>query len=173
MNTEKRLQIIHGDCREILSTLEENSVSCVITDPPYNYEFIGRKWDHDEIKRRMERIQDSYIETIQETGLGPFKAILSDGSFQSNILEGFSKGHDEKFDEHCTIKPISLIRYLIELFLPKDSNHVVLDPFAGTGTILMAALELGYQAIGIEIEERYINLMKQRLNQSLFTLGQD
>ncbi len=301
MNTKKRLQLLQGDCRDILDLLENNSVSCVITDPPYNYEFIGRNWDHDEIKRRMERIQDSstlvknipygsglaggvrnerwyqrnrenvvqyiewakdwskglmrvckngaivavfsstrtlahvqialedagfyardvivyrrhsgipkglniekkldklgdsnahnwkgwhtclrneweaivivqkplinnYIQTIQETGLGPFNAILSDGSFQSNILEGFSKGSDEKFDEHCTIKPISLIRRLLELFLPKGKDHVVLDPFAGTGTTLVAAIELGYIAIGIEIEEIYIDIIKKRLEQSL------
>jgi site-specific DNA-methyltransferase (adenine-specific) len=290
--------IINGDCREALKRLSSESISCVITDPPYNYEFIGRNWNHDEIQRRMNRIQDSstlvknipygsglaggvrnprwyernrenviqyidwckewstelmrvckpgavvaifsstrtlahvqvaledagfyardvlvyrrhagipkglnvqrklekqgdanadnwtgwhtclrneweaivvvqkpllnnYIETIEAVGLGPFKAILPDGSFQSNILEGFSKGQAEKFDEHCTIKPVSLIRHLIEMFLPKSGSHLVLDPFAGTGTTLVAALELGYGAVGIEIEKRYCSIIKERLN---------
>ena len=52
-------KIIKGDCREVLKELASESISCVVTDPPYNYEFIGRNWDHDEIQRRMSRIQDS------------------------------------------------------------------------------------------------------------------
>jgi DNA modification methylase len=44
MNISKRWQLLHGDCRELLTLLEESSISCVITDPPYNYEFIGRNW---------------------------------------------------------------------------------------------------------------------------------
>jgi site-specific DNA-methyltransferase (adenine-specific) len=51
--------IIHGDCRHELKRFPADFISCVVTDPPYNYEFIGRKWDHDEIKRRVDRIQDS------------------------------------------------------------------------------------------------------------------
>jgi site-specific DNA-methyltransferase (adenine-specific) len=109
------------------------------------------------------------METIETVGLGPFKAILPDGSFQSNILEGFSKAGDEQIDEHCTIKPVALIRRLIEMFLPRTRNHVVLDPFAGTGTTLLAALELGHGAIGIEIEDRYCTLIEKRLSGSPFT----
>jgi site-specific DNA-methyltransferase (adenine-specific) len=94
---------------------------------------------------------------------------MPDGSFHSNILEGFSKGKDEKIDDHCTIKPLSLIRHLIELFLPESGDHIVLDPFAGTGTTLFAALELGHKAYGIEIEERYCSIIRERLSGSLFT----
>jgi site-specific DNA-methyltransferase (adenine-specific) len=290
-------QILMGDCRSILPSIPEESVACCITDPPYNYEFIGRDWDHAEITRRIGRIQDSstlvknipygsglaggvrnrrwyernrqnildyqnwcvewgrevfrvcrpgaiiavfsstrtfahvqvaleeagfyardclvyrrhsgipkglnlrkkleklgradaeqwdgwhtcfrseweaiavlqkplinnYIETTAKTGLGPFKTINRDGSFQSNILEGFSKGDQESFETHCTIKPIVLIRRLIELFVPKNPGNLVLDPFAGSGTTLVAARELGYHYLGIEIEESYIRLIKQRL----------
>jgi DNA modification methylase len=52
-------QVVLGDCSSILQTFPEESISCCITDPPYNYEFIGRKWDHTEITRRINRIQDS------------------------------------------------------------------------------------------------------------------
>ena len=52
-------EIISGDCREILSGLPENIISACITDPPYNYEFIGHKWDNDEITRRLDRIKNS------------------------------------------------------------------------------------------------------------------
>src|SRR6185437_13779004 len=290
-------QVLLGDCRSVLHTLPEESIACCITDPPYNYEFIGRKWNHNEITRRIDRIQDSstlvknipygsglaggvrnkrwyernrenivdyqkwcvewgrsvfrvcrpgaivavfsstrtfahvqvaleeagfyardclvyrrhsgipkglnlkkkleklgradaeqwdgwhtcfrseweaiavlqkplvnnYIETTEKTGLGPFKTINKDGSFQSNILEGFSKGAEESFNTHCTIKPLGLIRRLIEFFVPKNPHNIILDPFAGSGTTLVAARELGYSYIGIEIENVYIRLINKRL----------
>jgi len=37
--------IMHGDCIEVLSTLEENSIDTCITDPPYELGFMGKKWD--------------------------------------------------------------------------------------------------------------------------------
>lgn len=290
-------QVILGDCGDVLGTFPENSIACCITDPPYNYEFIGRQWDHAEITRRLHRIQDSstlvknipygsglaggvrnkrwyqrnrenivdyqkwcvhwgqavfrvckpgaivavfsstrtfahiqvaleeagfyardclvyrrhsgipkglnlkkkleklgrrdaekwdgwhtcfrseweavgvlqkplinnYIETIHKSGLGPFKTINKDGTFQSNILEGFSKSGDESFDVHCTIKPLALIRKLIDLFVPNCSHNIILDPFAGSGTTLVAAKQLGYPYIGIEIEKAYIPLIMKRL----------
>lgn len=290
-------RILLGDCRSVLQTFPEGSIACCITDPPYNYEFIGRKWDHAEITRRINRIQDSstlvknipygsglaggvrntrwyernrenivayqkwcvewgravfrvckpgavvavfssartfahvqvaleeagfyardclvyrrhsgipkglnlrkkleklgranaeqwhgwhtcfrseweaiavlqkplinnYIETTEKTGLGPFKTINRDGSFQSNILEGFSKGEEELLDAHCTIKPLGLIRKLIEFFVPKSAQNIVLDPFAGSGTTLVAAKQLGYPYVGIEIEKSYIRLITKRL----------
>jgi site-specific DNA-methyltransferase (adenine-specific) len=58
-NTLSLDTIKKGDCVELLKTLPENSIDCCITDPPYNYEFIGQKWDNEEIKRRVERVQQS------------------------------------------------------------------------------------------------------------------
>jgi len=52
-------KIFSGDCREVLKKLPENYVSACITDPPYNYEFIGHKWDEAEIQRRKNRVKDS------------------------------------------------------------------------------------------------------------------
>jgi site-specific DNA-methyltransferase (adenine-specific) len=95
--------------------------------------------------------------------LGPFRAIKSDGSFQSNILEGFARGADESFDAHCTIKPLALICKLVHLFVPNSDSNVIVDPFAGSGTTLVAAKRLGYPFVGIEIERKYVDLIKKRL----------
>lgn len=37
---------IHGDCRDIMATLPENSVSAIVSDPPYGLSFMGKGWDH-------------------------------------------------------------------------------------------------------------------------------
>jgi site-specific DNA-methyltransferase (adenine-specific) len=37
--------VLAGDCREVLATLPADSVDAVVTDPPYELEFMGRAWD--------------------------------------------------------------------------------------------------------------------------------
>ena len=41
----KNTKIINGNCLEELDKLEENSIDCIITDPPYELGFMGKKWD--------------------------------------------------------------------------------------------------------------------------------
>lgn len=65
----------------------------------------------------------------------------------------------EKF--HLTGKPIELMRELVSV-IPKGST--ILDPFAGSGTTLVAAKELGYNFIGIEQEQVYVDIAKNRLD---------
>ncbi len=286
-----------GDCREVLKGFPDESIAGCITDPPYNYEFIGRDWDLAEVNRRVQRVQESstlvknipygsglaggvrnkrwyernrqnvldyqgwclewgtelyrvcksgapvavfsstrtlahvqvaleeagfyardcivyrrhsgipkglnvekklqklgdttsenwagwhscfrgeweavvllqkplinnYIETLKKTGVGLFKTINSDGSFQSNILEGFGREANEETFEHCTVKPLSLIQKLIEMLIPPCFDNIVLDPFAGTGTTLVAAATLGLPYIGIEMQEEYVQICRRRL----------
>jgi len=298
--TLKRNKIYTGDCMEIMQTFPENSIACCITDPPYNYEFIGHKWNDAEVKRRTERIKDSktmvknipygsglsggvrnkrwyeknrnndlqymewsekwtselfrickagatvavfnsarsiahvqialensgfytrdvlvyrrnsgiprglnlekklekmgvadsekwhgwhsafrneweaivlvqkplinnYWQTLQTTNVGVFKTINIDGSFQSNILENLSKkGKSEKY-KHCTVKPLGLIKKLVDTLVPLHKDNIILDPFAGSGTTLVAAQELGFDFVGIEIEENYIPIIEERLKKS-------
>ena len=48
-------EVFLGDCRKVLGRIPAESVSACITDPPYNYEFVGHKWNHEEIQRRISR----------------------------------------------------------------------------------------------------------------------
>jgi site-specific DNA-methyltransferase (adenine-specific) len=56
--------IANADCRDAMKTLEADSVDLVIADPPYNYEFVGREWDHEEIQRRLTRVKEKSNSTI-------------------------------------------------------------------------------------------------------------
>ena len=72
--------------------------------------------------------------------------------------------------QHPTAKPERLVGQLVEQFT--EPGEMVLDPFMGSGTTLVAAKMLGRRAIGIEREERYCAVAKARLAQgSLFTAG--
>ena len=39
------IRILHGDCLEVLRTLEAESVDALVSDPPYGIGFMGREWD--------------------------------------------------------------------------------------------------------------------------------
>ena len=67
---------------------------------------------------------------------------------------------------HPTQKPVRLMRELVGLF--SSPGQVVLDPFMGSGTTLVAAKKLGRKAIGIEIEEKYCEIAAKRLSQEVF-----
>lgn len=41
------VQLIHGDCLEVLKGMPDNSVDSIVTDPPYGLSFMGKKWDYD------------------------------------------------------------------------------------------------------------------------------
>lgn len=62
---------------------------------------------------------------------------------------------------HPTVKPIALMKYLITLLAP-PGNPTLLDPFAGSGTTLLAAKQLGIDAIGIEIDPEYCEIARKR-----------
>ena len=63
---------------------------------------------------------------------------------------------------HPTVKPIALMEYLIKMVTPKGG--IVLDPFAGSGSTLVAAKQNGFQYIGIELTPEYIPIIEARLN---------
>jgi site-specific DNA-methyltransferase (adenine-specific) len=64
---------------------------------------------------------------------------------------------------HPTQKPLGILRPLIQFSVP--AGGVVLDPFAGSGSTLVAARDMGRRAIGIEVREEYIEAAIQRLAQ--------
>ena len=65
---------------------------------------------------------------------------------------------------HPTIKPISVVEWLVRLTAPPAStNPMVLDPFVGSGTTLIAAKRLGIEAVGIEKEAEYVEQAYRRI----------
>lgn len=69
---------------------------------------------------------------------------------------------------HPATFPISLAKKVIELFTHK--GELVLDPFVGSGTTLVAARDINRNAVGFDLQQKYIDLCEQRLAQtSLFS----
>lgn len=66
-------------------------------------------------------------------------------------------------DLHPAVFPVNLARHVIELFTHR--GELVLDPFAGSGTTLVAARECERNAIGFDLQEKYVRLAEDRLKQ--------
>lgn len=70
-----------GNCIDIMKKIPPNSVAGCITDPPYNYEFIGHKWNNIEIQRRCEKAKNNPNILIKHI---PYGSGLSGGKRNEN-----------------------------------------------------------------------------------------
>lgn len=84
---------------------------------------------------------------------------LLSGGRDTNVLN-YSRTNT---DNHPTEKPIDLCAYLIGKSAPQGG--IVFDPFAGSGTTLVASKLYGREAVGIELSEKYCEIARQRLAQ--------
>jgi site-specific DNA-methyltransferase (adenine-specific) len=216
---ESGIVIYHGDCREILPSLDVK-VDLVLTDPPYNMKHLNgggfasaREFYYGGALDGLcdFRLQD-YTDIIsgitdQVVAFHSRDQILEWGNFFSSafghydlhvwhktnaipfthntwksdieyIALGWREKHHAPISQemkskvyisgletgglHPTQKPLALMMKYIQVL----ATGLILDPFLGSGTTLVAAKILGRKAIGIEIEEKYCEIAAKRLMQS-------
>lgn len=88
--------------------------------------------------------------------LHPFGPLVSDVWSDLHRIR-----HNKRRDEHPCQLPIPLLERLI--LIATDEGDIVLDPFAGTGTSLIAAKKLGRRYIGIELDPQYVQITTSHL----------
>jgi len=71
---------------------------------------------------------------------------------------------------HPTQKPVKLMEWCIDVSNQAMIHNTILDPFMGSGTVMLAAKHLNRHCIGIEIEEKYCEIAAKRLSQSVMRL---
>lgn len=82
----------------------------------------------------------------------------NNGESQIGIVE---KNANNGSNNHPTVKPIELMKYLIKLVTPP--RGLVLDPFNGSGSTGCAAVELGCEYVGIELDAKYVEIATKRI----------
>ena len=96
-----------------------------------------------------------------------------DGRYPSNIIGEVLPEHQKYFyapratrkekgldNDHPTVKPIDLMAYLIKVYSPKETT--VLDPFCGSGSTGVAALQENRKFVGIDLSSHYVDISTKR-----------
>ena len=88
--------------------------------------------------------------------LHPFGPLISDVWTDIHRIK-----HNTKRDLHPCQLPVHLLDRLI--LMTTDENEIILDPFLGTGTTAISAKRLGRRYIGFELEKKYVEIAKEKL----------
>ncbi|MDR1471867.1 MAG: site-specific DNA-methyltransferase [Synergistaceae bacterium] len=237
---DKRIEIILGDCLDVLGNMKSETVDLIATDPPYNlskdygnnndnlkhdeYLSFSRKWLNEAkrvlkptgtiylfmgvryisyiyaiLEKDLEFIFNSWITWNYTQGIGKKKGFsprhddilmfVKNNKFKFNLdairipqkyyrsinnMRGANPGNVWEFSHvhycqtnrqnHPTQKPEALFERMI--LASSDENDLVLDPFCGSGTSLRVCQQTNRRGVGIEINEQYISLIKERLERS-------
>lgn len=189
--------LYHGDCRDVLPGLGVQDA--IVTDPPYGlgkrwtggtwftrgaYEKENMEWDGKADNTLLKVVLPYGRQAVVWGGnyfmLPPARCWLlwtkpnavptmADFEMAWTTLDRPSKAFSHNCNGwarvHPTEKPLALLTWCLSLIAGG-----VLDPFAGSGTTLVAAKALGRKAIGIEIEERYCEMAAKRMSQEVLAL---
>jgi len=85
--------------------------------------------------------------------------------YSISVWNDIKKSKEERELRHPAIYPKALVKRLIECFM-KKSDKVLLDPFVGVGSSVLAGVEEGKFSIGIDIVPEYIKIAENRLKQN-------
>lgn len=223
-----------GDCLEVMATMEAESITTVLTDPPYSSG--GRRENARSLRKSMLRASDDddwihgdamstqgFIWLMRQCGL-QWRRVLTSGGHalafidwrmapnlaaalesadlrqhpmlvwdkatigmgaifrnQHEFIVHMSAGNPSdpqrrdvgnvlrfpavRGGVHPTEKPVTLLHTLLSVVNPPGG--LVLDPFAGAGSTLVAARDLGMRAIGIDSDERWCEQAARRLSQTV------
>lgn len=194
-------ELILGNCIDVLRSMPDKSVDCIVTDPPYGVAFEYAGYDDtpenlqfliDHALPEMRRVAHRVVFTCGITNLFHYPrptwllAWTFNGSgytpwgwnsWQPILVYGTDPHHKlrmrkpdsirfqayepNSFGHPCS-KPLGFMRKLVNRVAPSPAD-VILDPFMGSGTTGVAAIQLGHRFIGIEQSGDYLAIAKRRI----------
>lgn len=116
--------------------------------------------------------EGTFIENwlAHETGLIDTTSTL-DSKFPANLMPVPKPSQAERGEDndHITVKPVKLMRHLVELF--SIPGQIVLDPFLGSGSTGVAAVAAGRRFLGFELEAKFARLSRLRIEKASHELN--
>lgn len=101
------------------------------------------------------RVQDC----LRQWGTGGLRRISGELPFKDVIESHPTRRAERQLAPHPSLKPQSFLRQVVRAMLPLGQG-VLLDPFAGSGSTLAAAEAVGYDSVGLELDEQYVTLAR-------------
>jgi len=184
-------ELWHGDCMDVLPTLPK--VDAVITDPPYGIGIAANpvRQAHEKLDWDSSVPDSCVLNAVVSAG---DLAVVWGGNYfalpPSQCFYVWDKVQPQDFSlamceqawtnkkgpaklyrqsvlsyrkEHPTQKPIELMKWCIE---QAGNPQTILDPFMGSGTTGVAAVQMGRQFIGIERERKYFDIACERISRA-------
>jgi len=175
--TQHRNAILNGDCLDILPQIQAGSVDFALTDPPYCVRYRSRDGrtvpndDNDAWHTAGFRIVGHFVFPKRYTSSEKYLRYQHECAYL--LAKGYPRQPSSTIGDvidwtysgnklHPTQKPMSALLPLIETF--SKPGGLVLDPFAGSGSTLVAARMLNRPYLGIELDAGYYALASQRLD---------
>jgi site-specific DNA-methyltransferase (adenine-specific) len=100
---------------------------------------------------------------LRKWGTGALRRINVNSPFPDVIQSGKTPSVEEAIGEHPTQKPQHLLRILARSLLPMGEG-VILEPFAGSGSTIAACEAIGYDSVGVELDERHYSNLNRNID---------
>lgn len=102
------------------------------------------------------RVQDN----LRKWGTGALRRLSKDQPFMDVIASAPTRAAERVIAPHPSLKPQAFMRQVVRASLPLGRG-VVLDPFMGGGATIAAAVAIGYESIGIELDPAYFRIAEE------------
>jgi len=101
-------------------------------------------------------------DNLRTWGTGALRRIGVDQPLPDVIQSGKTPSAEETVFNHPTMKPQHLLRILVRSLLPSGKGRI-LDPFAGSGSTIAACQAVGYDSVGVEVDEEYFAALESNI----------
>ena len=107
--------------------------------------------------------EKTVAKNLRKWGTGALRRLNADQPLPDIIQSGKTPIVEESISNHPTVKPQQFLRILVRCLLPVGTGRI-LDPFCGSGSTIAACQTVGYDAIGVEIDDEYFSLLRMNID---------
>lgn len=101
-------------------------------------------------------------DNLRKWKTGGLRRISEEQPFGDVLKSAPTRAAEKRIANHPSLKPQEFLRRVVRAMLPLGEG-IILDPFAGSGSTLAAAEAVGYQSVGIEMDDTYIALARNAI----------